>query len=82
MELTETENVAEVVFTASATLACNEIFGGIDWKKNGLCMFRHLNITQLCGVYFYTRRGMVLITELALDEKEWNWIRRKSDFSS
>ena len=51
MELTETENVAEVVF--------NEIFGGIDWKKNGLCMFRHLNITQLCGVYFYTRRGMV-----------------------
>ena len=46
MELTETENVAEVVFTASATLACNE-------------MFRHLNITQLCGVYFYTRRGMV-----------------------
>ena len=27
MELTETENVAEVVFTASATLACNEIFG-------------------------------------------------------
>ena len=33
MELTETENVAEVVFTASATLACNEIFGGIDWKK-------------------------------------------------
>ena len=33
MELTEIENGAEVVFTASATLACNEIFGGIDWKK-------------------------------------------------
>lgn len=60
MELTETENVAEVVFTASATLACNEIFGGIDWKKKTDCVcFRHLNITQLCGVYFYTRRGMV-----------------------
>ena len=39
MELTETENVAEVVFTASATLACNEIFGGIDWKKTDCVCF-------------------------------------------
>lgn len=38
MELTETENVAEVVFTASATLACNEIFGGIDWEKKTDCV--------------------------------------------
>ena len=32
-------------------------------------MFRHLNITQLCGVYFIPEEVWFLITELALDEK-------------
>ncbi len=32
-KLANADDVAEVVFTASATLACNQIFGGMDWKK-------------------------------------------------
>ena len=70
MELTETENVAEVVFTASATLACNEIFGGIDWKKKRtvyVSPFEH-NATMR-SLFLYQKRYGFLITELALDEK-------------
>lgn len=32
-KLTKADDVAEVVFTTSATLACNQIFCGLDWKK-------------------------------------------------
>ena len=70
MELTETENVAEVVFTASATLACNEIFGGIDWKKKRtvyVSPFEH-NATMR-SLFLYQKRYGFLITELGLDEK-------------
>ncbi len=70
MELTETENVAEVVFTASATLACNEIFGGIDWAKKRtvyVSPFEHNAVMR--SLFLYQKRYGFLITELALDEK-------------
>ena len=70
MELTETENVAEVVFTASATLACNEIFGGIDWEKKRtvyVSPFEHNAVMR--SLFLYQKRYGFLITELALDEK-------------
>lgn len=33
LKLVEAEEVAEVVFTASATLASNQIFGGLEWSS-------------------------------------------------
>ena len=33
MKLAKAEEVAEVVFTPSATLACNQVLGGLSWKK-------------------------------------------------
>ena len=33
LKTVKASDVAEVVFTASATLACNQILGGIDWEK-------------------------------------------------
>lgn len=33
LEEVQANDVAEVVFTASATIACNEILGGISWKN-------------------------------------------------
>lgn len=33
LKLAKAEEVAEVVFTPSATLACNQVLGGISWKK-------------------------------------------------
>lgn len=33
IKLANANDVAEVVFTASATLASNQIFGGVEWKK-------------------------------------------------
>lgn len=33
LKIVKAKDVAEVVFTASATLACNQILGGISWKK-------------------------------------------------
>lgn len=33
LKIAGAEEVAEVVFTPSATLACNQVLGGIDWKK-------------------------------------------------
>ncbi len=33
VRIAKAEEVAEVVFTPSATLACNQVLGGIDWKK-------------------------------------------------
>lgn len=33
LKLAKAEEVAEVVFTPSATLACNQVLGGLSWKK-------------------------------------------------
>ena len=33
LKLAKAEEVAEVVFTPSATLACNQVLGGLFWKK-------------------------------------------------
>lgn len=33
LKLANVKGVAEVVFTASATLACNQVLGGFTWKK-------------------------------------------------
>lgn len=33
LRLAKAEEVAEVVFTPSATLACNQVLGGLSWKK-------------------------------------------------
>ena len=35
LTLTKAKTAAEVVFTPSATFACNQIFGGLPWKRLG-----------------------------------------------
>lgn len=90
MELTETENVAEVVLTASATLACNQIFGGIDWKPSHtvyVSPFEH-NATMR-SLYHYQKIYGFSVIELALDENnieldlekiKFQFLRKKPDF--
>ncbi len=70
MELTETENVAEVVLTASATLACNEILGGIEWDEKKIVYvspFEHNAVMR--SLYLYQKKYGFMIKELALDKK-------------
>lgn len=90
IELAGAENVAEVVLTASATLACNIIFGGINWHKNQVVYvspFEH-NATMR-SLYLYQKQYGFTITELALDEKKleldqekikFQFLREKPDF--
>ena len=70
MELTETENVAEVVFTASATLACNVILGGLEWKQTDIVYvspFEHNAMMRV--LYHYQKQYGFKIIELALNRE-------------
>ena len=70
MELTKTENVAEVVFTASATLACNMILGGLEWKKTDIIYvspFEHNAMMRV--LYHYQKQYGFKIIELALNRE-------------
>lgn len=70
IELAGAERVAEVVFTASATLASNQIFGGIAWKKEDVVYvspFEHNAIMRV--LYKYQKEIGFTIEELALKEE-------------
>lgn len=63
------DEVAEVVFTASATLACNQIFGGLDWGKIAtvyVSPFEH-NATAR-SLHHYQKQYGFCIQELAMKE--------------
>ncbi len=45
-ELAGADDVAEVVFTASATLACNVILGGLEWKQTDIVYVSPLSTMQ------------------------------------
>ena len=69
LKLAGAENVAEVVFTASATLASNQIFGGITWKKEDVVYvspFEHNAIMRV--LHKHQKEIGFEIVELALDE--------------
>lgn len=68
-KLANTDDVAEVVFTASATLACNQIFGGLDWKKEDVVYvspYEHNAVMRV--LYGMQKRHGFEIEELAIDE--------------
>ena len=69
LKLAGADTVAEVVFTASATLASNQIFGGITWKKEDVVYvspFEHNAIMRV--LHKHQREIGFEIEELALDE--------------
>lgn len=69
LKLTEVEKVAEVVLTASATLACNQIFGGIEWKKEDVVYvspFEH-NATMRT-IHKYQKEYGFEVEELAFND--------------
>ena len=90
LKLAGAEKVAEVVFTASATLASNQIFGGITWNKEDVVYvspFEHNAIMRV--LHKHQKELGFEIEELALDEKSleldlekihFQFIRKKPDY--
>lgn len=69
-ELAGTDDVAEVVFTASATLACNLILGGFEWKQTDIVYvspFEHNAMMRV--LHHYQKQYGFKILELALDKE-------------
>lgn len=68
--LSGADDVAEVVFTASATVACNQVFGGMDWKETDVVYvspFEHNAVMRVLNLW-QKRRGFA-VEELALDKE-------------
>lgn len=62
--------VAEVVFTPSATVACNQVFGGLEWKKEDVVYvspFEHNAVMRVLRLL--QKRYGFAIEELALKEE-------------
>lgn len=69
-KLAQADDVAEVVFTASATLACNQIFGGLEWKKEDVVYvspYEHNAVMRV--LHSLQKKYGFEIEELAIDEK-------------
>lgn len=69
-ELAGADDVAEVVFTASATLACNVILGGLEWKQTDIVYvspFEHNAMMRV--LYHYQKQYGFKIIELALNRE-------------
>lgn len=69
-KLSGADEVAEVVFTASATVACNQIFGGLDWKETDVVYvspFEHNAVMRV--LHLWQKRCGFSIEELALDKE-------------
>lgn len=67
--LSGAEQVAEVVFTASATVACNQIFGGLEWKETDVVYvspFEHNAVMRV--LHLLQEKYGFTIEELAIDE--------------
>lgn len=66
--LARAEAVAEVVFTPSATIACNQVLGGLEWKKEDVVYvtpFEHNAVMRVLH-YLQKKYGFV-IEELGID---------------
>lgn len=86
-ELAHAGDVAEVVFTASATLACNQIFGGLKWRKEDVVYvspYEHNAVMRV--LYGLQKEHGFEIEELAIDESslqldiekiEFQFVRKK-----
>lgn len=68
LKIAGAEEVAEVVFTPSATLACNQVLGGIDWKKGDMVYvtpYEHNAVMRV--LYLLQQQYDLEIEELALE---------------
>lgn len=86
-KLANADDVAEVVFTASATLACNQIFGGLDWKREDVVYvspYEHNAVMRV--LHAMQKIHGFEIEELAIDETtlqldltrvEYQFVRKK-----
>lgn len=70
LKLTMAEQTAEVVFTPSATFACNQIFGGLPWRKEDVVYvspYEHNAVMRT--LYFLQKRYGFEIEELSVDAR-------------
>lgn len=68
LKIAGAEEVAEVVFTPSATLACNQVLGGIDWKKGDVVYvtpYEHNAVMRV--LYLLQQLYEIEIEELAIE---------------
>ncbi|MBO5523688.1 MAG: aminotransferase class V-fold PLP-dependent enzyme [Roseburia sp.] len=68
--LSGADSVAEVVFTPSATVACNQVFGGLEWKKEDVVYvspFEHNAVMRV--LHLLQKKYGFAIEELALEEE-------------
>jgi len=68
LTLTKAKTAAEVVFTPSATFACNQIFGGLPWKREDIVYvspYEHNAVMRT--LHFLQKRYGFAIEELSVD---------------
>lgn len=68
LTLTKAKPAAEVVFTPSATFACNQIFGGLPWKREDIVYvspYEHNAVMRT--LHFLQKRYGFAIEELSVD---------------
>lgn len=87
--LSGANQVAEVVLTASATVACNQIFGGLEWKETDVVYvspFEHNAVMRV--LHLLQKKHGFTIEELAIDEErleldlekiKYQFLRKKPD---
>ena len=66
--LSGADQVAEVVFTASATVACNQVFGGLEWRETDVVYvspFEHNAVMRV--LHLLQKKHEFTIEELAID---------------
>lgn len=87
--LSGADSVAEVVFTASATVACNQIFGGLHWKETDVVYvspFEHNAVMRVLHLlqktYGFTIEELAIKKdkpELDLETIRFQFLRKKPD---
>lgn len=68
LKIAGAEEVAEVVFTPSATLACNQVLGGLNWKKGDVVYvtpYEHNAVMRV--LYLLQQQYEIEIEELAIE---------------
>lgn len=80
-KLAHAKDVAEVVFTASATLACNQILGGLAWQKEDVVYvspYEHNAVMRV--LHGLQKKYGFEIEELAMDEQSLKLDIEKIEF--
>ena len=68
LKIAKAEQVAEVVFTPSATFACNQVLAGIDWKKGDIVYvtpYEHNAVMRV--LHLLQQRYEFQVEELAIE---------------